>query len=211
MEGCGLKLNWSFFTSCHGKCLCDPEGGTLKNSAHHHELTLTDKSEQLKDSEALYEWVRSRSGLDRPKLSLVHKKGRGIFRRFFYWIPSKGTGAVNRAHLPKVQADGTSKLHQFVDIGVVGTVSTRRTACHRCDPCWDFEYSSCLNIKYVGPPMELKITCDQVPAAASARINRAQLHRDALDRARTATLGSIVCVETHPDEQMHPWVIGKVI
>ena len=36
-EGCGLKVHWSFFESCHGKCDCDPEGGALKNAARAHE------------------------------------------------------------------------------------------------------------------------------------------------------------------------------
>ena len=26
VEGCGLRVDWSFFESCHGKCYCDPEG-----------------------------------------------------------------------------------------------------------------------------------------------------------------------------------------
>jgi len=30
-EGCGLTVVWSFFASCHGKCLCDRVGGALKN------------------------------------------------------------------------------------------------------------------------------------------------------------------------------------
>merc|ERR1711988_1703514 len=47
-EGCGLAIPWSFFVSCHGKCYCDPEGGTFKNAARHHELTVSERSEQLK-------------------------------------------------------------------------------------------------------------------------------------------------------------------
>ena len=38
--------------------------------------------------------------------------------RYFYFIPSKGHGAVDRSRLPKLEAEGTSKLHEFIDIGV---------------------------------------------------------------------------------------------
>lgn len=210
-EGCGLRVNWSFFESCHGKCYCDPEGGVLKNAARHHELTVTDRYHQLKDSEAVYVWASSVSGLGTPKNSLLQKKGRGIYRRFFYWIPSKGIGAVNRGNLPKLKAEGTSRLHEFLDIGVVGTVSTRRAACHRCDKCWDFERNSCANACYVGQPVELPVIRENVPTTATERINRATINREGSARARNAVVGSVVCVETHKDEQMHPWIIGRVL
>lgn len=179
-EGCGLEVvHWSFFASCHGKCYCDPEGGTLKTAARQYELNLTDKELQLKQSHDFFHWASQKSGLlGKPKFSLKHKKGRGILRRFFYWIPSKGAGAVNRSNLPKLKAEGTSRLHEFVDIGVVGTVSTRRAACHRCDQCWDFSRrAECNNAYYVGPPTELSIVRETVPAAAAQRMSRAAVQR----------------------------------
>ena len=212
VEGSGLRIFWSFFESCHGKCYCDPEGGTLKNAARQYELNVVRNSDQLKDSKALYRWARERSGLERPKKSLSEKKGRGIiYRRFFYWVPSKGTGAVDRSQLPKLKADGTSKLHEFVDIGVVGTVSTRRAACHQCERCWADDRHNCENKDFVGPPAELQILRENVPSVAAERINRATLNRDALVRAKNAAEGSVVCIETHKDEQTFPWVIGSVV
>ena len=98
-EGCGLVVDWSFFESCHGKCYCDPEGGTLKNAARAHELRGGELKDFIKDSAMLYEWARDKSGLGTPKRKLAEKKGKGIYRRFFYFIPSKGTGAVDRSRL----------------------------------------------------------------------------------------------------------------
>lgn len=116
------------------------------------------------------------------------------------------------ANLPKYKAEGTSRLHEFVDIGVVGTVSTRRAACHRCDHCWDFDHRSrCSNVSYVGPLMELQIRSETMPSAAMERMSRAQLAREAIELARTVPVGSIVCIETHKDDQTHPWVIGRVV
>jgi hypothetical protein len=48
--GSGLCVNWSFFESCHGKCYCDPEGGTLQNAVRKHEL----RSHALEASEGVY-------------------------------------------------------------------------------------------------------------------------------------------------------------
>lgn len=211
VDGSMLSVNWSFFESCHGKCYCDPEGGTLKNAARHHELNVSDPTKQLKDSESLYKWAQYESGLSTPKQSLKHKKGKGIYRRFFYWIPSKGTGAVDRSHLPKLKAEGTSKLHEFVDVGVIGTVSTRRASCHQCDACLDGHRFDCVNKAYVGEPTELKITHEMIPSAAAQRIDRAAVNRDSLARAQLALQDSNICVETHKDEQSYPWVIGLVV
>lgn len=210
VEGCGMKIHWSFFESCHGKCYCDPEGGTLKNAAARHELNITNAADQLKDSYQMYLWARDKSNLQVPKLSLRQKRGRGIYRRFFHWIPSKGVGAVDRSRVAKWKAEGTSKLHEFVDIGVVGTVSTRRASCHQCTQCWDNDRSNCSNKEYVGMPVELSIVREAVPAMAAARIDRATLNRESISRAEGAMIGSIVCVETHDEEQNYPWLIGVV-
>lgn len=59
---------------------------------------------------------------------LEEKNGRGIFRRFFYFIPVKGPGSVNRVNRKKFDsAKGSSHLHEFVDIGrrKVAAVPTR--------------------------------------------------------------------------------------
>lgn len=183
----------------------------MKNSARHHELTLADKACQLKDSMDLFVWARDMSGLAIPKHTLFEKKGKGIYRRFFYWIPSKGTGSVNRSRLPKLIAEGTSRLHEFVDIGVPSVVSTRRASCHRCDACWSFNFRECVNQGYVGNPSELQIRREVVPASAVQRVERATLNREAIARANEAELGCVVCIQTHRDEQSHPWVIGEVV
>ena len=210
-EGCGLVVDWSFFESCHGKCYCDPEGGTLKNAARAHELRGGELKDFIKDSAMLYEWARDKSGLGTPKRKLAEKKGKGIYRRFFYFIPSKGTGAVDRSRLPTLHADGTSKLHEFIDIGVPGKLSTRRCACHQCDNCWAGKRYDCNHKEYTGLPGVLNISRVTVPAAAAARIERAERNRKGHELAQTAEAESVICFETHQDEQTFPWVLGKVV
>ena len=204
-------IDWSFFESCHGKCYCDPEGGTLKNAARQHELHVSNQAEQLKDSEALFTWASGKSGLATPKKPLKEKKGRGIYRRFFYWIPSKGTGAVDRSRLPKLNAVGTSKLHEFVDIGKPGFVATRRAACHQCDHCWEGKRYDCEHKAFCGLPSQLTISREVVPAAGAARMERAARNRKGVELAETAAVESVVCIETHDDEQTFPWVLGAVV
>jgi hypothetical protein len=212
-EGCGLTIHWSFFESCPGKCYCDPEGGTLKNAASRHELNITDQADQLKNSEAFYNWARGKRCLATPKKTLQEKKGKGIYRRFFYWVPSKGTGAVDRSNVVKYKAEGapssveiktnraatpvtyatapslplgTSILHEFNDICKVGTVSTRRAACHQCNACWADDRRNCENKDYVGPPTEMFIGRVTVPAAAVERMERAAIRDAAFARAEKA-------------------------
>jgi hypothetical protein len=50
----------------------------------------------MKTSEEFYEWAKSSSGLHTPLKSFEEKSGRGIFRRFFYFIPVKGPGGEPR-------------------------------------------------------------------------------------------------------------------
>ncbi|KAJ1635288.1 hypothetical protein T492DRAFT_1141756 [Pavlovales sp. CCMP2436] len=100
------------------------------------------------NSEALYKWAVEKSGLATPVGELEQKHGRGIFRRFFYWIPSKGVGAVDRLRLRKYKCDGTARLHEFADIGVPGTVSSRRASCHMCKACWANNRRACENLEY---------------------------------------------------------------
>ena len=129
----------------------------------------------------------------------------------FYWIPSKGTGAVDRSRLPKLNALGTSKLHEFVDIGKPGYVSTRRAACHQCASCWAGNRYDCENKAYTGLPAQLLIARETVPAAAVARIERAERNRKGVELATAAKEDSVVCIETHETEQTFPWVIGIVV
>ena len=37
-EKTGIRADWTFFCSCHGKCDCDPEGGACKNVVKLHQL-----------------------------------------------------------------------------------------------------------------------------------------------------------------------------
>ena len=163
-------------------------------------------------SEAFFEWAKSSSGLHTPQKSFEEKNGRGIFRRFFHFIPAKGPGSVDRSHRKKFDsAKGSSQLHEFVDIGVPGTVSTRRAACHQCDKCWSGDSRSCENKEYNGEPHEMTIKAAAIPITSLSRTLRSHLNSDAIKEAGRAVVGSCICIETARNEKQVPWLLGKVL
>ena len=96
-------------------------------------------------------------------------------------------------------------------MGIPGKVMTRRAACHKCASCWGDDPYHCENKAYVGLPAPILITKKTMPASGAARMERAALNREGLARSEKATVGSIICVETHDLEQSIPWVIGTIL
>ena len=109
------------------------------------------------------------------------------------------------------KANGTSRLHEFVDIGVPGTVSTRRAACH-------------MRLKMLGrQPARVRQHRVHRPADRAHYHMRARheplahhtlaalARHNGLERAARAVVNSNVCVDTHNAEPTVPWVVGKVM
>jgi hypothetical protein len=58
-EKTGIRADWTFSCSCHGKCDCDPEGGACKNVVKLHQLrdsaqnrTILNNIDELAESKA---------------------------------------------------------------------------------------------------------------------------------------------------------------
>ena len=83
-----------------------------------------------------------------PKQSLFEKKGKGVFRRFFHFMPVRGPTAINRRIQHCNTVTGSKPHRAFVDIGVPGKVWMARRSCHQCDGCLQMDYSKCENKKY---------------------------------------------------------------
>ena len=83
-----------------------------------------------------------------PKQSLFEKKGKGVFRRFFHFIPVRGPTAINRRIQHCNTVTGSKPHRAFVDIGVPGKVWMARRSCHQCDGCLQMDHSKCENKKY---------------------------------------------------------------
>lgn len=164
----------------------------------------------LKTSEDFYTWASTSSGLETTTKTFEEKNGRGIYRRFFYFIPIKGPGSVNRINRKKFDsAKGSSRLHEFTDIGVPGTVSTRRAACHQCQPCWNGDRRRCENKEFVGEPSEMRLKPTHTPTTSLSRVTRTTINHAAVQRASAAAVDSCVCVETGRSEKQVPWALGQ--
>jgi hypothetical protein len=150
----GICLSWSYFCTAHGKCWCDPEGGTVKNAARAHELKYhagKDGHYRLPTTADLMTFCNSY--LTWPVKHLFHadKKGRGIFKRLFHQVPTHGPGAVDyKKRLQCHGLEGTRAMHQIRDTGVECKVMVRNRSCHGCDSCWNGDWDHCSAIERVG-------------------------------------------------------------
>ena len=94
-EKLGVRVDWTFFCSCHGKCDCDPEGGSCKNLV---------KLEQLRDSplnptkiatiDELHIFLQK--NFVNPQKDIFQKKGKGIYQRTVVLVPAVGPNSINR-------------------------------------------------------------------------------------------------------------------
>jgi hypothetical protein len=118
----------------------------------------------------------------------------------------KGEGSVNRRIKHCDTLDGSSKLHQFEDIGVPGFLRVRERSCHRCPDCWagKSEYCCCMDMQeYPSELAELKPLT--VPERA---VTRSQLTEEGIAMGRAASVDDFMCVEV--DSLQEPWMICKV-
>ena len=110
------------------------------------------KETRLYTTMDLYEWARS--ALQWPKKAFFkEKKGRGIWRRWMWHLPTHGPGAVDyRQQLKCYPMEQTLTVHQIRGNGGAGKLLTRDRSCHQCDACWgsNGDWSQCENEVLVG-------------------------------------------------------------
>jgi hypothetical protein len=201
----GIRLDWCFSCSCHGKDLVDPENGRAKHMAREHENNVGDNDEKsLRTSFELYKFLLK--VFHTPNRDLLDKGMRGIYKREIWYIPVKGEGAVNRRVKQCDTLDGSNKLHQFEDIGVPGFIRVRERSCHRCSDCWRgrSDFCSCLEMQQYGSRLE-ELRPFTVPPRA---VTRSQLSEEGKSMSEAAELGDFICVEI--DDLQEPWMIGRV-
>lgn len=79
-----------------------------------------------------------------------------------------------------------------------------------CAACWSNNRRSCENIEYTGLPTELRIGLEAEPVTSLSRVTRSMLDREGWNFAKSAAIGTVVCVETHNAEETFPWVLADV-
>jgi hypothetical protein len=66
-----------------------------------------------------------------PTKTLYQKKGRGIFKRIFWYIPLRGEGAINRRITHVKCAKGSKPHRSFQDITIPGKIRMGLRSCHK--------------------------------------------------------------------------------
>jgi hypothetical protein len=78
-----------FFCSCHGKDISDPEYGTCKIAARNHEMKHKEsKPTRIRTAEELKNFCEGK--LTYPQRTVKQKNGKGIFKRYFHYVPAAG-------------------------------------------------------------------------------------------------------------------------
>jgi hypothetical protein len=90
----GICVLWNWFCSCHGKCVCDPEGGFLKAAAEAYESQdspLGDQRRAIRDAREFVMFGREQLGKPSSK-DFSQRTTTASFVVFSTSFPSKGEG-----------------------------------------------------------------------------------------------------------------------
>ena len=187
-----------------GKCLCDPEGGTCKSAASFYE-NHSDGGNLL-SSWDFYAFCEAH--LKTPDKPLSKKRGRGIYRMHFYYVPAQGEGAVNY-NIPRwTKIKKSNGIHQMVGGLLAGFVKCRGRSCH-CVPCYRVDYENCEYFVFMKQEMLWEQPDDMVLEAAGHKPElRGDQEKKGHAMAMTAEIGQWSAFLVHGDEA---WMIGKIL
>ena len=185
----GIRFDWTLTCSCHGKAESDPECGSMKNLIWR---LLLDGVEIQTVSQAFQAMV---DNAEFPKKSLFDKAGKGVFRRYFHFVPLRGPTAINRRIQHCNTVSGSKPHRSFCDIGTPGVVYMARRSCHQCEGCMQMDHSQCKNTKY-------QLT--KTGAADPGGLVQLEAKKGSVSRAITrgylATLGRSIASDLPPDQ-----------
>jgi hypothetical protein len=218
-EKTGIRADWTFFCSCHGKCDCDPEGGACKNVVKLHQLRDSAQNRTIINNiDELAAFLEA--NFKNPTKSYFAKKGGGaIYQRHIHYVKASEIEVTRR---DLVHAEYSLKksdcYRQICDIGEPGVVVCRHRSCHQCrhdhkdevgGDCIDLDFARCKEEAHCGAPQERALTAVQFEQDEEAMEFRALALQE---QARRIQSGEIVCVANHDVETKSclPFLIGKV-
>lgn len=104
----GIYRDWTFFCSCHGKCDCDPEGGSCKRKVDCEQLRdSADNPCKIADVDPdLVDFLRA--SFTRPTHDVAGKKGNGVFKRHIHYVPGM--------HMPHAYICMPSRMHTHIQL-----------------------------------------------------------------------------------------------
>ena len=187
-----------------GKCLCDPEGGTCKCAAAFWERNS--EGGTLPTSWDFYCFCKE--NLTKPDKPLSKKHGRGIYRRFFYYVPAFGEGAVNYNITRWTGVKGSNGVHQMAGGVNSGTVQIRGRSCH-CPPCYVGDGEHCFWFDSMKQELMWEQPIDMEVEAAGRRPElRGDQEKKGHQTAMRASVGDWAAFLVKNDEG---WMIAKLL
>ena len=190
----GMKFTSNFFCSCHGKCQCDPDGGSIKGAARDYEMGKHDQSTspdlKLKHAKDFYDFCQRK--LCKIEDGGVEKTGKGLYRREFFYIPRSGEGCINRRHIHHAATlKGSSKWHRFATQVFAGHILTSKHSCPLyCGMCMDQNYSRCPNKRITGEMTERQI--DVKGMNINFQSSRGHIERWGEEHGKTIKVGDLI-------------------
>lgn len=229
----GIRTDWSFFCSCHGKCDCDGEGGSIKNAADNYENHGAQAGirveHKLPDATSFVEWANNgapvgsphgaHAGLSKPPGSLAaklkHGKLNSIYRRVFYHVPPDGPLGVKRKVI-NVKLEGSARQHSFVCTGGLahhepGCIQWRERSCHQCEPCWrgDPSPAGCPAASCTGPSSLERLHVTSDPTTSLGRALKSGIAVPLKTMLEQLEEGSMQCARVKGSIH-EPWMLGRL-
>ena len=206
-----LQLSWQMFGEPHPFACryhshvllqCDPEGGTCKNAAQRFE-TVSENGGNLTSAWDFYAFCVA--NLQTTSKDLFTKRGKGIYRRHFYYVPASGVSAVNY-NIPKWSGiDGSNQIHQMRGGITPGMLYYRLRSCH-CVVCYNegTVEGPCSNAN--SPGFEWEQTMIILELEGTAPTLRKDREKRARKEAMSLKVGDKCAFLVNSDEA---WMIGE--
>jgi hypothetical protein len=138
-----------------------------------------------------------------PKRSLDTKKGVGVYKRVFFFMGAK---YVKHSLAEVNSVPGSSKCHEFRDIGREGFLKCRVLSCHRCVHCQNLRPQDCINVHRTGEQLLKQVTFKS-GGAVEVPLLRSSVGINGQANAAAVKVGTLFSVEL--DCAQEPWMIAK--
>ena len=221
----GVYADWVIGCAAHNKDLSDGECGACKHCIDgvnltydrmNQECVVIDTAEKAKDH--LQEHFQ-------PEKTVDKKGGKGIRRRFFYFVPLK---VINR-RLPTIApVKGSKVLHQFLDVGKPGKILVRHRPCYKCDGCAAGNWEDILKCQFNDICGKARWAHLRSPAGGKVQrpvavLTTAGAHEAGRAAVAESAVGDFLVVELNPYKDKGddgkdvtvvpslPWMVGEIV
>ena len=202
----GIPTDWHFHETAHGKDDSDPDLGKCKSAGSDHQMAAEHgEVGKLYSAQDFHDFLKKK--MEFPKKTIYTKKGVGLFKRVFHFIPISGPLSVNRRIQKCDTVKGTKKLHEIRNVRQEGFIQTRLGSCFQCFDCSQGLLEQCKNADRVGLPLLVQLNPTQ---AGTRMITRNVLKQQSLAMAQQSLFGDFLAIELYNNNEAC-FMIGMVV